>query len=354
MSAAPPSTHRGRRALVLIAAAVAVLAAGCGQKNDSASAGGSPSGTAGKPVSGTVNLVAYSTPQEAYQKIEQAFRKTDTGKAVTFKESFGASGDQSRAVDSGQPADYVAFSLEPDMTRLVKSGKVAADWNSNATKGMVTESVVVFVVRKGNPKNIKTWADLAKPGVEVVTPNPFTSGGARWNVMAGYGAQSDGGKDEAAGKQYLLDLFKNVTVQDDSARKSLQTFSGGKGDVLIAYENEAIFAQSKGEQIDYVVPDTTLLIENPAAVTTGAKDAEAAKAFLAYVLSPDGQKIFVENGYRPVIDGVPGADKFPTPKKLYTIADFGGWDAVTKKFFDPKGSIMSDVERSIGVSVEAK
>jgi sulfate transport system substrate-binding protein len=335
---------------VLAVTALAVLAAGCGKK-ENASTGAS---TPGAPLSGSVNLVAYSTPQEAYEKIQAEFKKADAARALSFKNSFGASGDQSRAVDGGQPADYVGFALEPDMTRLVKSGKVADDWNRNEYKGMVTDSVVVLAVRKGNPKSIKTWDDLIRPDVEVITPNPFTSGGARWNILAAYGAKSGTGKDEAAGVAYLNELFKHVSVQDDSARKALQTFSGGKGDVLLAYENEAIFAQSKGEQIDYVVPDATILIENPVAVVKDAKNPAAAKAFLDYVHTPEAQKIFVDNGYRPTVKGVPGAERFPTPSGLFTVAEFGGWDAATKKFFDPKGSVMADVERSIGVSVESK
>ncbi len=350
----------GRRAPLTIATLVVVAMAfivGCSKSDSSTSTGagtlpGGGSVPGGK--GGTVNLVAYSTPQEAYNQLAKAFTATAAGKGADIKESFGASGEQSRAVENGQAADYVGFSLEPDMNRLVKAGKVAEDWNKNQYGGMVTKSVVVLVVRKGNPKNIQGWDDLTKPGIEVVTPNPFTSGGARWNVMAAYGAKSNNGKDEAAGKQYLMDLFKNVVVQDDSARKSLQTFSGGKGDVLIAYENEAIFAQKKGEDIDYLTPERTILIENPAAVTKDSKNPDTAKAFLAFVYTPEAQKIFVDNGYRPVIDGVAGADKFKTPAQLTTIKDFGGWTEVTKKFFDPKGSIMADVERSIGVSVESK
>jgi sulfate/thiosulfate-binding protein len=352
MQRATPQVSNRRRALVLATVALAVLAAGCGKKGETSSGGTTPGG--GASLSGSVNLVAYSTPQEAYEKIQAGLKKEDSAKGLNFKNSFGASGDQSRAVDGGQPADYVAFALEPDMTRLVKSGKVAEDWNKNQYKGMVHQSVTVFVVRKGNPKSIKSWDDLTKPGVEVINANPFTSGGARWNVLAAYGAKSNGGKDEAAGTAFLNSLYKNVKVQDDSARKALQTFAGGKGDVLLSYENEAIFAQSKGEQIDYVVPDSTILIENPAAVTKTATNAAAAKALLDFVYTPEGQKIFVDNGYRPVVKGTPGADKFPTPSGLFTIEAFGGWEAATKKFFDPKGSIMADVERSIGVSVESK
>ena len=298
-----------------------------------------------------LSLVAYSTPQAAYEEIIKAFNATTQGKNITFTQSYGASGDQSRAVVAGLAADYVAFSLEPDVTRLVKEGIVADGWNTDAHAGNVTDSVVVLVVRKGNPKGIKGWADLTKPDVEVITANPFTSGGARWNVMAAYGQIIKNGGTEADGVAYLTALFKNVPVQDDSARKSLATFTAGKGDVLLAYENEAIFAQQKGQDIDYIVPDSTILIENPAAITTSTTHPDQAKAFLDFVHTPEAQKIFAAHGYRPVIDGVESPYDFPAPAGLFTIADLGGWSDVTKKFFDPKGSVMADVESGIGVSV---
>ena len=346
--------RRNRAVLLSLVATLAALAA-CGGGGDP-SVGGAGSGAGQNSDSlpaAQLSLVAYSTPQEAYDAIIEAFRKTPQGRNVTFTKSYGASGEQSRAVEAGLEADIVAFSLEPDMTRLVRKGIVAEDWASGAQKGMVTDSVVVFVVRKGNPKNIKTWADLARPGVDVITPNPFTSGGARWNVMAGYGQAAKAG-GEQAGVAYLNSLFKNVSVQDDSARKSLQTFTSGKGDVLIAYENEAIFAQKKGQTIDYVVPDSTILIENPVAVTKAAKSPEHARVFLEFLHQPEAQRIFAENGYRPVVEGVAGVAgtrPFPTPPGLFTIADFGGWADVTKKFFDPAGSVMADIERSNGISV---
>jgi sulfate/thiosulfate transport system substrate-binding protein len=298
-----------------------------------------------------LSLVAYSTPQAAYEEIIKAFNATTQGKNITFTQSYGASGDQSRAVVAGLAADYVAFSLSPDVTRLVKEGIVADDWNKDAYAGNVTKSVVVLVVRKGNPKNITGWADLAKPGIEVITPNPFTSGGARWNVMAAYGQVIKGGGTEADGVAYLTSLFKNVSVQDDSARKALATFTSGKGDVMLAYENEAIFAQQNGQDIDYVVPDSTILIENPIALTTSTKNPDQAKAFYDFVRSPEAQTIFAKNGYRPVIDGVDSPNDFPTPTGLFTIADLGGWTDVTAKFFDPKAGIMATVETGIGVSV---
>ncbi|MGN9845203.1 sulfate ABC transporter substrate-binding protein [Nonomuraea sp. H19] len=320
-------------------ASVTALATACG-------------GGAGSGDKVQLSLVAYSTPQKAYEKIIQAFQATPEGKNVTFTKSFGGSGDQSRAVEAGLTADIVAFSLEPDMTRLVKKGLVAEDWNTGETKGMVTDSVVVIATRKGNPKSLKTWDDLIKPGVEVITPNPFTSGGARWNVLAGYGAKSNKGADKEAGVAFLNSLFANVPVQDDSARKSLQTFSSGKGDAILAYENEAIFAQQSNQPLDYTVPDSTILIENPVAVTKNSKHPKEAQAFLKYLYTPEAQKIFADNGYRPVIKGgVPGVS-FPNPPGLFTIADLGGWSKVTTEFFDPKGSIMADVERKLGVSIE--
>src|SRR5256885_2717970 len=311
---------------------------------------GSGSGGGGGGVK--LSLVAYSTPQEAYGKIIKAFQATPAGKNVTFTQSYGASGDQSRAVESGLKADIVAFSLEPDMTRLVKDGLVAGDWNADATKGMVTDSVAVIAARKGNPKGIKTWSGLVRPGVQVITPNPFTSGGARWNVLAGYGAMSSRGASKQAGLAYLNALFPHVPVQDDSARKSLQTFSSGKGDAIIAYENEAIFAQQHNQPLDYTVPDSTILIENPIAVTTNSAHPTEAKAFLAFLHSPQGQKIFADNGYRPVAQGV-GGPSFPTPSGLFTIKDLGGWSKVSKDFFDPSTGLVAAIEKKLGVSTSS-
>jgi sulfate/thiosulfate-binding protein len=322
--------------LVLSSAAVAVVAftslVACG-------GGGS-----------SVALVAYSTPREAYAELIPAFQKTDAGAGVTFDESYGSSGEQSRGVEAGLPADVVEFSLEPDMTRLVDAGLVAADWSQNEYDGFVTRSVVVLVVRKGNPKGITGWADLIKPDVEVIEPNPFTSGGAKWNIMAAYGAQLKQGKSEDEAKAYLKDLFDHVPVQDKSAREALQTFIGGKGDVLLSYENEAIAAQQAGEDVEYVVPPETILIENPLAVTEDAASSEVAKAFYDFLYTPEAQEIFVSKGYRPVVEGVPGADQFPTPASLFTIADLGGWSQVNDAFFATDGSVMSTIEQGLGIS----
>jgi sulfate/thiosulfate transport system substrate-binding protein len=326
---------RARFAAGLLAAGM-LLAAGCG-----GSGGGG----------GKLTLVAYSTPREAYEALIPGFQKTDAGKGVSFSQSYGGSGDQARAVQSGLAADVVAFSLEPDMTKLVDDGLVAKDWNANQYKGMVTDSVVVFVTRKGNPKSIRSWDDLVKPGVEVITPNPFTSGGARWNVMAAYGAQIKQGKSPEQATAYLEQLFRNVPVQDKSAREALQTFVGGKGDVMLAYENEAITAQQKDQQVDYTIPDQTILIENPIAVTTKSKNPEKAKAFVDYLLTPQAQQVFVDKGYRPVNAQVAATANFPKPSGLFTIADLGGWSEVNKKFFDKQAGLMADIEQKIGVSV---
>jgi sulfate/thiosulfate transport system substrate-binding protein len=316
-----------------------------------ACAGTAPSASSGGDTV-TLSLVAYSTPQAAYGKLITAFQATDAGKNVKFTQSYGASGDQSRAVAAGLKADIVAFSLEPDITRLVTAKIVDASWNSDQYKGMITDSVAVIGVRKGNPKNIKTWDDLIKPGVQVLTPNPFTSGGAKWNILAAWGAKSNKGADAAIGTTYLQSLFNNVPVQDSSGRASLQTFTGGKGDAIISYENEAIFAQQNGQAIDYTVPDATILIENPIAVTTNSAHPTQAKAFLDFLHTPAAQKIYAENGYRPVVSGA-GGPSFPTPAQLFTIKDVGGWSKVNKDLFDPTASVMATIEQKLGVATSS-
>ena len=297
---------------------------------------------------GHLTLVAYSTPREAYQAIIGAFQRTPQGSGVTFDQSYGGSGDQARAVVAGLQADVVAFSLEPDMSRLVSAKIVAPDWANNAHKGIVTDSVVVWVVRAGNPKHIASWDDLVKPGVEVITPNPFTSGGARWNVMAAYTAQLTMGRTPAQAISYLGQLFSHVTVQDKSARESMQTFLSGKGDVMLAYENEAIQARHTGAPVDYIVPDDTLLIENPVAVTQTSGNARTAQAFVDFLYTDRAQVIFGTYGYRPVSESAASVFDFPHVKHLSRITDIGGWSAVNAKFFDPSSGVMAKIESSSG------
>ena len=341
---------KARSLMVVLPALVALAVAGCGGSSDTHDATAS---TGGGGKAGKISLVAYSTPQVVYDQLIPAFRKTPQGKGVSFSESYGPSGDQSRAVESGLPADVVTFSLEPDITRLVKDGLVSSNWAATPTHGLVTRSVVALIVRKGNPKNIHTWDDLLKPGVKVLTPNPFTSGAAKWNLLAAYGAKSNAGKDPQAGLAYLDELItKHVKVQDKSGRDALNDFASGNGDVLISYENEAITAQKKGQKVDYAIPDQTILIENPIATITKGKDAAKAKAFVDYVLSKPAQEVFASWGYRPTDEAVlkEHASEFPTPKDLFTIRDLGGWSKVNDEFFDPAKGSVAKIEADAGVS----
>jgi sulfate/thiosulfate transport system substrate-binding protein len=337
--------------------AVASLAvAGCGGSSDVSTGTGSGSGGSGSSGASSaktqLQLVGYSTPKKAYGALTDAFAQTPAGKGVGFSSSFAASGSQSRAVDSGQPADVVAFSTTPDMTRLVKDKIVASNWDANSEKGMSSDSVVVFVVRKGNPKHITGWDQLIGKGVDVITPNPATSGSARWNIMAAYGAQLKLGKSPAEALAYVRTLLtKNVSVQPAAASSALQTFTSGKGDVLLDYESDAIAAEKAGDKISYVIPKQTLLIETPIAVTAKTSHAAQANAFLKYQWSTAGQTIWAQQGYRPVDSTVAKkfASKFPTPPQLFTIDSLGGWTKVKDQFFDPaKGSIIK-IEQAAGV-----
>jgi sulfate/thiosulfate transport system substrate-binding protein len=332
-------------ALALLAAAVVV--AGCGGASDETD--GEAAASSGGET--TLSLVAYSTPQVVYDELIPAFGQTAAGEGVGFKTSFGASGDQSRAVEAGQEADVVTFSTEPDMTRLVDAGLVEPTWKDGPNEGLVTTSVVSFVVRKGNPKNIRTWDDLLKPGVEVLTPNPFSSGAAKWNLLAGYGYASDGGKKPQAGLDYIRELItEHVKVQDKSGREALQNFLGGNGDVLLSYEYEAITANKQGEELEYVIPDDTIKIDIDVATT---KDAPPeAQAFVDYILSDEGQAKFAEWGYRPVNETVLEANKsrFPDPPGLFTIEDLGGWEKVNEEMFDIESGSIAKIEEEAGVS----
>jgi sulfate/thiosulfate-binding protein len=330
-------------AALAVLVAIPVVAAGCGGPAETGAAAANGSGA-------KLSLVAYSTPKEAYEQLIPAFQKTSAGKGVSFTQSYGASGDQSRAVASGLPADVVALSLAPDVDKLVEPGIVNKNWADTPTHGFVTNSVVVFAVRKGNPKNIRTWDDVVKDGVEVITPNPFTSGGAKWNLMAAYGSQIAQGKSPQEALDFLHNVLANTAVQDKSAREALQTFAGGKGDVLLSYENEAITAQKAGIDLDYVVPDQTILIQNPAAVTAESKSPSQAKAFVDWLVAPEAQRIFASKGYRSVLPHLVDKKRFPTPKSLFKIDEFGGWSKVNDAFFGPDKGSVAGIERDLGVS----
>jgi sulfate/thiosulfate transport system substrate-binding protein len=331
----------------VVGSLTSLLALGaCGGSSDANEGGGS---------GGTIDLVAYSTPETAFNKIEKSFQATEEGKGVEFRASYGPSGDQSRAVESGQPADFVNFSLESDVTRLVDAGLVAEDWNTGEYKGIVADSVVVLAVRPGNPKNIQGWEDIVKPGVEIVSPNPGSSGGARWNLLAAWGHVIATGGTEKDAQEYLTKFFENAVALPGSARDALTSFTSGNGDVLVSYENEAILARQNGEELDYIVPDETLLIETPVAVT---EDADAAASdWLDYLYTEEAQTAFLESGYRPVVEGVTGevegandpADPFPAPASLLTVGeDFGGWPEAGDKFFDEENGIVTQIQAETG------
>jgi sulfate/thiosulfate transport system substrate-binding protein len=321
-------------------ASTATLLAACGGGSSDV-AGGGDQGNADT----TLTLVAYAVPEPGWKNIAPAFAATPEGKGVAITGSYGASGDQSRKVESGAPADIVNFSVEPDITRLVKAGKVAEDWNADATKGIPFGSIVTLVVRQGNPKGIKDWDDLLKPGVEVVTPNPLSSGSAKWNLLAPYAAKSNGGQDQQAGLDYLGKLLTNehLKVRPESGRAATDVFLQGSGDVLIAYENEAINSKKTHPDIEWATPPQTFKIENPVAVIKGGPNQAKATALKNFLYTPEGQKAWAQSGFRPVDPAVAAEfkDQFPAPQKLWTIADLGGWKAVDPQLFDKTNGLIS-------------
>ncbi len=324
----------------LFALAIAVAAAGCGGSDDSAS--GSSSG-------GKLNIVGYSTPEAVYEEsFEPGFEASPNGEGVSFSNSFGSSGDQSRAVEAGQPASVVHFAQGGDMSRVVEAGLVDANWDKQPYGGIAQDSVVVIMTRKGNPEGIENWDDVLTKDVEVITPNPFSSGSARWNIMALYGTELDAGKSDAEALDSIKTLLEKTVVQPGSARDALAAFTQGEGDILLGYENEAIKAQEEGEEIDYVIPDSTILIETPIAATLDAP--AAAQEFLNYIWSDEGQEIWAENGYRPVNKDLIDPKQFPTPETLFTIDRFGGWDKVNDEFFDETTGKVAAIEKELGVS----
>lgn len=302
----------------------------------------------------TLSLVGFAVPEAANKAIAAEFQKTDAGDGTTFKTSYGASGDQSRAVVDGLKADYVHLSVGTDVDRLVDAGLVDEAWDDGANKGIVSTSVVVLGVRDGNPKDIQGWDDLLKPGVEVVTANPASSGAARWNALAAWSHISENGGSEAEATDFINQLFANVVSLTNSGRDATQSFLGGTGDVLLAYENEAILAAQNDNAFEYVIPETTVLIENPGAVLEKANP--VASDWLEFVLGEEGQRQFALTGFRPLNPSNPGtadlaavdltaedikgaadpADPYPAVKNLVTLEkNFGGpgWGDIKDKLF---------------------
>ncbi|MDT7794055.1 MAG: sulfate/thiosulfate transport system substrate-binding protein [Mycobacterium sp.] len=328
-------------------AVTATLLAACGGGSSDV-AGGSSTPAAET----TLTLVAYAVPEPGWSKIIPAFAATPEGKGVAVTTSYGASGDQSRAVVDGKPADIVNFSVEPDVSRLVKANKVAKDWNADATKGIPFGSVVSLVVRKGNPKNIKDWDDLLQPGLEVVTPSPLSSGSAKWNLLAPYAAKSNGGQNAQAGLDFVNKLVtEHVKTRPGSGREATDVFLQGTGDVLISYENEAINVERQGKPVEHIIPPQTFKIENPVAVVTSSAHLDKVTALKNYLYTKEGQKIWAQAGFRPVDPSVAAdfATDFPTPQKLWTIADLGGWSTVDPALFDKdNGSITKIYKQATG------
>ncbi|HEY3922711.1 MAG TPA: sulfate ABC transporter substrate-binding protein [Gaiellaceae bacterium] len=302
----------------------------------------------------TLNLVAYSTPKPVLQKIIAAWQQTGQGEGVDFSQSYGPSTNQAKAVIAGQPADLVFLSTGDDVNQLVDAGLVDSKWDEQGYSGIAADTVVVFAVRDGNPKHIKSWADLIKPGVQVVTPNPFSSGSAKWNVLAAYLAQRHLGKTDAQATAYVQKLFQHVVSQDTSGSNATNTFLSGKGDVLITYESEAINARLQGENIQYVIPRQTMLIQLPIAVMKASANKNAANQFIQYVKSVPAQQLFAQYGFRPVNKTVakePSVVKeFPARPGIYTIDDktIGGWRAADKRWFNPSGGLMEKIEQGVG------
>jgi sulfate/thiosulfate transport system substrate-binding protein len=335
------------------------------------------SGVSAQSETVTLTLVAYAVPREAYGEIIplfQAYWLEQTGQTVRFLESYQGSGTQSRAVAGGFEADIVALALEPDITRLVDAGLVSADWNENPYSGFVTDSVAVLATRPDNPLGITDWADLAKEGVSVITPNPATSGGARWNILAAYGAARRGfveGFDatDEGGVEFLRALITNVEVLDRDARESFLTFERGIGDVAITYENEYYAGIKAGGEYDVIYPRSTILIQNPVAVVDTYVDKhgtrEVAEAFVEFLWTQNAQRVYANNGFRPVNPVVAAefglessvevpettdeevtveldpAITFPTIEDLFTIEEFGGWAEAQPAYFGEDGSIIA-------------
>jgi sulfate/thiosulfate transport system substrate-binding protein len=341
------SFRKSLRTIAAVGVSATVLAA-CGGGGSSDVAGGD-----GQPAAETtLTLVAYAVPEPGWSKIIPAFAATPEGKGVAVTTSYGASGDQSRGVQDGKPADIVNFSVEPDVTRLVKADKVDKDWNADATKGIPFGSVVSLVVRKGNPKGIKDWDDLLQPGLEVVTPSPLSSGSAKWNLLAPYAVKSNGGKDPQAGLDFVNKLVtEHVKTRPGSGREATDVFLQGSGDVLISYENEAINTERQGKPVEHINPPQTFKIENPVAVVNSSAHLDKATALKNFLYTADGQKLWAEAGFRPVDPAVAQqfAADFPVPQKLWTIADLGGWGEVDPALFDKdNGSITKIYKQATG------
>jgi sulfate/thiosulfate transport system substrate-binding protein len=334
--------------ITLLSAFLASALQGCGGQ----------AGKGGNKV--TLILGAYTTPREAYGKaVIPAFQKywrDKTGQDVEVQESYNGSGAQARAIIGGFEADIAALSLEGDIDKIAEAGLITHDWKSTPMRGMVSTSIVVIAVRPGNPKNIKDWPDLAQPGLNVLTPDPKTSGGAQWNINAIYGAALRGfagvaKDDKAAAQEFLKSVLRNVSIMDKGARESITTFEKGVGDVAITYENEVLVGRQSGQTYDYVVPHSTILIENPVALVDKYVDKhgvrEVAEAFVKFLWTQDAQRGFAKYGLRPVVPTAVAGEvlaQFPPVQDLWKVDYLGGWNKVTGEIYGPQGVYSKTTE----------
>ena len=353
----PIRAHARSRALfsLLSVLLIAALLAACGGATSDRR-----SGSALK-----VTLGAYTTPREAYRQVIPLFQKhwqEETGQTVTFDESYLGSGAQSRAVVEGFEADVVALSLAFDVTRIENNGLITHDWRAKPHGGMVSTSIVSFAVRQGNPKGIHDWADLARPGIEILTPNPRMSGGAMWNILGLYGAAIRGyvegvpAGDPDAAQEFMFNVLKNVTAMDQSARESITTFEKGIGDVAITYENEVLVGLLSGDYYDLVIPRSTILIENPLALVDVYVDKhgnrEVVEAFIDFLFTPEMQTVFAQYGLRSLDPQVAQAtrDRYPPVEDLFTVDFFGGWDEAIQVMFADDGIFTRTLTRAQGAN----
>jgi sulfate/thiosulfate transport system substrate-binding protein len=326
--------------------------------------GAAATGTCSPPKTPVISFAAYSTPREVYGKIIPAFqakwKDEHTGQNVIFQESYGGSTTQAQNVVNGFQADVVALSLAPDVDTIQKAGLITHDWTTAPDGGMVSTSVVVFDVRPDNPKGLDDWSDLTQAGLQILTPDPAQSGGARWNIVAAYGAAERGkvtgaAAGDAGAEQLLEGIFRNVTVLDKSARDSIKNFESGNGDVAITYENEVFTAQKAGLPDQMVIPPSTVLIENPAAVVDVNAKAhcvlDVANAFVDFLHTQDAKDLYTKVGFLRPTDAAQAkagdGDKFAPIQDLFTAADLGGWDQIaTKVFGEPDGIFTKAFEAS--------
>lgn len=351
---------KGFVSLALVGAILSIAIAACGG-NESNSSTETPNAS---PVSASkqnveLTLVSFAVTKAAHEAIIPKFVeqwKKEHNQTVTFRQSYGGSGSQTRAVIDGLEADVVHLALAGDTEKIQKAGLIEPGWEKESpNNGIVSKSVAAIITRPGNPKGIKTWADLEKGDIKLITADPKTSGIARWNFLALWNSIIKTGGDEARATEFVTKVYQNVPILTKDAREATDAFAKqGQGDALINYENEVILAQQKGEKVDYIVPEVNISIDNPIAVVDKNVDKhgtrEVAEGFVKFLYSPEAQQEFVNLGFRPVDEKLSQTkevtDKYPKVKTLGTVQDFGGWEEVDKKFFTD-GGIFDQVQAKI-------